>query len=292
MKRCVCILLACMLTIAIVGCRKEIPETEPTAATPPQTTTVPETVETSAMPENTEPVTVPTPETTAPTEETTAPTETTASIPTEPEHSPLYLEGVPVENVILWFNEVVLDTEFYIDGDPSLVQKWEEPILYALHGEATEADLVVLEAFAAWLNTVEGFPGIRQAESGEWVNLRIHFTDEQGLVDVMGTGYTGLDGAVTFWYDGYNRIYDAVICVRTDLDQHLRNSVLLEEIYNGLGPVQDTELRQDSIIYQQYSEVQTLTRVDELILKLLYHPDMRCGMDAAQCEAVIRDLYY
>lgn len=37
---------------------------------------------------------------------------------------------------------------------------------------------------------------------------------------------------------------------------------------------------------------QSLTQVDELILKLLYHPDIQCGMDTAQCEAVIRTLYY
>jgi hypothetical protein len=32
--------------------------------------------------------------------------------------------------------------------------------------------------------------------------------------------------------------------------------------------------------------------VDELILKLLYHPEMLPGMNAAQCEEVIRRLYY
>ena len=102
----------------------------------------------------------------------------------------------------------------------------------------------------------------------------------------------GLDGAVTFWYDGENRIYDEVICIRNDIDQFTRNSVILEEIYNGLGPVQDTSLRSDSLIYQEFSQPQALTQVDELILRLLYHPDMRCGMDAEACETVIRSLYY
>jgi hypothetical protein len=37
---------------------------------------------------------------------------------------------------------------------------------------------------------------------------------------------------------------------------------------------------------------QSMTEVDELILKLLYHPQIQCGMDAQQCEAVIRQLYY
>ena len=96
---------------------------------------------------------------------------------------------------------------------------------------------------------------------------------------------------MTFWYED-NAIYDATICYRTDLDQYLRNSVILEEIYNGLGPVQDTDLRSDSIIYSAFSEPQSLTEIDELILKLLYHPDILCGMNAEECEAVIRELYY
>lgn len=35
-----------------------------------------------------------------------------------------------------------------------------------------------------------------------------------------------------------------------------------------------------------------LTAMDELILKLLYHPDLECGMTARQCEEIIRQLYY
>ena len=60
----------------------------------------------------------------------------------------------------------------------------------------------------------------------------------------------------------------------------------------GLGPVQDTDLREDSLIYSGYTAPQSLSPVDELILKLLYHPEIRCGMTASECEAVIRSLYY
>ena len=71
-----------------------------------------------------------------------------------------------------------------------------------------------------------------------------------------------------------------------------RNSVILEEIFNGLGPVQDTDLRKDSICYSGYSTPQELTAVDELILKLLYHPRILPGMNYDECAAVIRELYY
>jgi hypothetical protein len=112
------------------------------------------------------------------------------------------------------------------------------------------------------------------------------------MTELMGSQYTNMDGAVTFWYNMDNEIYDAIICCLNSLGQSLRNSVILEELYNGLGPVQDTSLRPDSLIYAEFSEPQELSEIDKLILQLLYHPDMECGMDSVQCEEVIRKLYY
>ena len=68
--------------------------------------------------------------------------------------------------------------------------------------------------------------------------------------------------------------------------------MIQEEIYNGLGPVQDTALRPDSMIYSEFSQPQALTDVDVLILQLLYNPRIACGMNQQECEAVIRELYY
>ena len=230
--------------------------------------------------------------TTAPTD---APTETPTEVPTEAptlsSHSELYVPGVEVDDVITFFNEVCLNAEFVNSGDPSYLQRWNAPISYRIYGDPTAEDLAKLEEFTGWLNTIFGFPGIYEAGEDDYVNLRIHFCDRETLLDLMGDHFWGTDGAVTFWYED-DVIYDAIICIRTDLDQYLRNSVILEELYNGLGPVQDTDLRPDSIIYSPYSEPQSLTDIDELILKLLYHPDLRCGMNAAECEAVIRQLYY
>ena len=222
---------------------------------------------------------------------TEAPTEPPTEAPTLPPHSDLYIPGLPVEDVIRYFNEVCLDAEYINSGNPSVLQKWIAPISYQINGIPTEDDLETLAHFTRWLNTIEGFPGIAETEDSGFANLQIHFCSEQELVNLMGDHLSGTDGAVTFWYLD-DVIYDAVICYRTDLDQHLRNSVILEEIYNGLGPIQDSDLRSDSIIYSGFSQPQALTEIDELILRLLYHPDLKCGMDAAACEAVIRNLYY
>lgn len=225
-------------------------------------------------------------------QESEPPTESVTEPPqTEPEHSALYIPGLPVEDVIVYFNEVCLDAEFVNGGDPSRLQKWDTPIYYQLNGNYTQEDLAVLTDFTAWLNTIQGFPGIYESGDYTQTNLQIHFCTQQEMMDLMGDNFATMDGGVTFWYD-YDRIYDATICYRTDISQTVRNSVILEEIYNGLGPVQDTSLREDSIIYSGYSEPQALTDIDELLLKLLYHPDIQCGMNTAECEAVIRRLYY
>ena len=219
------------------------------------------------------------------------PTPTQPQATVRPAHSPLYIPDVSVEDVIMYFNEVCLDSEFINSGDPSYVQKWADPIYYTIEGAYTDEDHATLTAFTQWLNGMEGFPGMYPTQDSTRRTLRLYFCDQQELVTRMGSDYEYMDGAVTFWYD-YDIIYDAIICVRTDLDQQLRNSVLLEELYNGLGPIQDTVLRSDSLIYQEFSQPQWMTPVDELILRLLYHPDILPGMDAQQCEQVIRSLYY
>ena len=265
------LILLALSILLLSGCTtpSAIPEetTTPTLETEP--TTIPEPI----------PTTVPEP----------IPTTVPEATPTEPEHSPLYIPGLSVEDVITYFNEVCLDAEMVNSGDASRLQKWAVPICYSLEGAPTDRDMEQLEQFTAWLNNIDGFPGISEAQ--DEANLRIHFCTQQEMLELMGDGFTDMDGAVTFWYSE-DEIYDAIICCRTDLTQELRNSVILEEIYNGLGPIQDTCLREDSIIYNDYTEPQALSPVDELILKLLYHPSMTCGMDAEQCEAVLRQLYY
>lgn len=268
-------LLLC-LSALLCGCGKEPSETTFPTQIPTETTIAATTPVETTLPAETIPP-------------TTLPPETVPA-PTVPPCE-LYIPGVSVEDVINYFNEVCLAAEFIQAGNPSVVQKWMSPICYTLHGPYTEEDYAVLTSFAAQLNEIPGFPGIYEATDSDTSNLSIHFCTQEEMVSIMGDTFWGMDGAVTFWYTA-DVIYDSTICYRTDIDQDLRNSVILEEIYNGLGPVQDTILRSDSIIYSAFSQPKHLTDIDWLLLKLLYHPAMQPGMDEAQCEAVIRQLYY
>ena len=205
-------------------------------------------------------------------------------------HSPLYVEGVSVDDAIAYFAEVCLDTEFGDKTSGSLIRKWVEPFYYTVYGQPTDRDMEVLNRFVAEINSIENFPGMYPVESG--ADLEIYFYDQANFEALMGSDFVGSWGGVTFWFDGLSQIYTETISIRTDIPQDARDSIIAEEIYNGIGPVQDTSLRDDSLICQWSNSNYDMTAVDRLILQLLYHPSIQTGMDYAQCEAVIRQLYY
>ena len=101
-------LLCLALALSLWGCgQKEEPEVLLEPAPIPSVTEAP-TEPDPTQPEATEPVEEPqtTPTEPEPTEPEATEPEVTEPAETIPEHSPLYLENVPVEDVIRWFNEV------------------------------------------------------------------------------------------------------------------------------------------------------------------------------------------
>ena len=224
----------------------------------------------------------------------TAQAETEEPIVQTTEEEKLFLSDVSPELMTEYFEEVVLQTEYSEgDGNPSLVQKWEMPIHYRIHGEPSEEDLEILEALFAELNAIRGFPGIGPAAEEEVENLSIYFAEPKEFNEIFSDFLQGEDavGAARYWYyTDSNDMYEAKVGYRMDMDQSIRKSVLPEEIVNVLG-VTDTVKREDSVVYQ-YSNFNTeLTDVDWMILKLLYHPDMPCGADKETCRRVLAELY-
>jgi len=223
-----------------------------------------------------------------------APTAIAAATPA-PAHSALYLPEYTPQQILEYFEEVVLHME-YSDGigNTALVQKWNIPIRYRIYGEPTEEDLLVLEDLFDKLNEVHGFPGIHAAGDGEPENLMISFQDKEAFdasfADLLGGEEA--DGATQFWYyTDTNEIYTAEIGYRTDIDQTARTSILIEEVVNMLG-ISDTVLRTDSIVYQYSNDNTSLSDVDWVILKLLYDPAIQCGTDFDSCSSIIQQLYY
>ena len=274
MKKLLFVLFSVVLMASLLACGSA-PAPATTTAPPPETTVPPTTV----------------PETTVPA--TTVP-ETTVPETTEPPQESMYLEGCPLETLLTYWDEVILHIEYnHGTGDPSVVQKWLEPIRCRIFGEPTEEDLRVLEGLFEDLNQINGFPGISMVEEGEAENLTLSFLGPEDFRNSFSDVVNGEDawGATEFWYyTDTNDLYSARIGYRTDIDQTSRSSILLEEIINTLG-ITDTELREDSIVYQYSNDNLALSDEDWLILKLLYHPAIRPGMGTEECHMTLAEIY-
>ena len=303
MKKCIVFLLALAMTLGLSACKTpaEQKSAEPTvaetaAATLASAATAPtETATEMTVPPEAAPTAAATQiNTQAPTAE--APTDETGEAPTEDTtpHSEFYVPGVSADEMVVYFNDVVLNMEYSEgQGDVTLVQKWERPISYRIEGVPEHRDAQLISEFVKELNQVEGFPGIRAA-TGLEQNVTISFLHDSEFVRQFSHLLKGerADGAVQFWYyDNTNDIYSGRIGYRKDATQKTRESVIPEEIVNLLG-ISDTTLRKDSITYQYSNEATEPSAVDWAIIKLLYNPKIQCGMNAAQCETVIRELYY
>ena len=273
-KKLLCFVALLIVLVYIVDLRNK-GEEAPVVETPIPTIHV--EIPSTATPE-------PTPEATP--EPTPAPT---------PEAPRYFLEGYSAEQIADYFCEVALSVEYnHGSGDSTALQKWNNPIYFGIYGEHTSEDVSLINSFAEKLNEIQGFPGMYPAPNAATENFTIRFMNRQDMNASAGyvVGGEYADG-ITLWdyYTASNEIYNTRIWICSEISQYARNSVILEEIVNSLGLGNDTELREDSIIYQFYSEPQELSEVDWLLLRLLYNQEMYSGIHQAECRELISKLY-
>lgn len=205
-------------------------------------------------------------------------------------HSVYYADRVSVDKMAYYFNDVCFGSEYGASLSKQTLAKWQDPIMLYIDGVATMSDYEVLMDFLDFLNDIDGFPGIMQIRDKTQANLVVHFYGQAQFI--TETNRNDADGLATFNYEtATGVITDGDVYIRTDIDQTNRNSVILEELYQVLGPTKDTLVRKDSIIYQR-SNPEKLSDVDKSIMRLLYCERITAGMTAAESEEIIREVYY
>lgn len=233
----------------------------------------------------------------APTEVTTAPTETpteaSTQAPTEAPHSEFYVPDMSVDQIIAYFNEVALGMENSGgDGNAALVEKWDRPINYRIEGMPNRQDAQTLNELTKQLNAIEGFPGIQAAKALEQ-NLTIYFLKDADFQIQFGhvLGDKTADGVVQIWHNDSNGSCSGRIGYRQEASQEVRNAVIPEKLVDLLGISRvrmQTEIPEDP----DDEPIVKLSDLDWAVIKLLYNPRIHNGMNADECEMIIRELYY
>lgn len=262
----------------------EIPATDETATGAPTNETAETAVTTQAT---TAPTSAPTK---AP---TTAPTTEPTEAPTEEPHSEFYAKGVSEDQIIAHFNKVVLGIESNAGtSETSLVQKWENPINYRIEGMPSRQDAQNLNNLAKQLNAIEGFPGIQAAKALEQ-NLTIYFLKDEEFQTQFAHVMDGESkyGIVQVWHNDSDGIYSARIGYHQSASQELRDLLIPEKLVEMLG-ISEVTVQKELTTDLKPKTIIDLSELDWSVIKLLYNPRIHNGMNADECEMIIRELYY
>jgi hypothetical protein len=119
-------------------------------------------------------------------------------------------------------------------------------------------------------------PGISPGAMGVFRNLprQIH---------CFVMAFSGGGGAETHVYR------QAILVIRSEHPDLLRDSCIHEEMAQGLGLANDTPRARPSI-FNDDDEFALLTRHDELLLKMLYDPRLRPGMTLDEARPIIAQM--
>lgn len=195
----------------------------------------------------------------------------------------------------------VFGSEFNNRAEDQLrVRKFSKPINFYIENKShVRSDEVV--RFIESLRTMVPTLRFSLTSDPEFANYRIHLLDPQNLTQhylerrqaltgqlitsnanssIQCFGEAGINGAYEIVFvDVYIPMYD---------DFRERRSCIVEEIMQGMGPMNDSALLPYSIFNDQNNEtIYDVTIFDLYILNMLYHPAIRPGMNQRQVMPIL-----
>ena len=196
-------------------------------------------------------------------------------------------DGFSYEEAMKAFEEIAFSAEY--GGDRGAIVKWQEPIRLKVSGKYTQADSATLAQAIKSINLVNGFPGISIVEGNG--NGEMSFVTLASMADAVPGYVSGNWGFFMTWRGG-SGFTEIKIAIATDVtDQMIRNHLIYEELYQSLGLMQDSNSHPDSIFYGPWTTVQQPSRLDWVLLRMLYLPKLQSGMGADEARLIIKEAW-
>ncbi len=190
------------------------------------------------------------------------------------------------QEIKAYFTKVVFDIEYGGENSKNILRRWEKPLRIKVYGSPTEEDLATLDRHIADLNQVDNMPAITRVDTEP--NLSIYFVALNRMHNYID-GY--VEGNWGFFWNTWSRTGEMIraqIAIATDVTtQRQRNHLILEELTQSLGLMQDSNDEPDSIFYAPWTEVQQLSALDWKIIEMVYSPDVQAGMTLTEVLDVL-----
>ena len=193
----------------------------------------------------------------------------------------------------------------------SRMQRWERPVaIRVIAGPAVPAaqaaqDRANITGFAARLARVSGHPVAVTAGGGNFTVLILTEDERRAFGPRLNQIMPGLSPAtvgvilnmapstyclvVARAANGSNVYAQAVAVIRAEHPDLLRLSCIHEELAQGLGLANDSPRARPSI-FNDDEEFALLTRLDEVLLKILYDPRLHPGMTETEARPIVEQI--
>ena len=215
------------------------------------------------------------------------------------------------ERLVGYFLEVALGSEH--GSDDPIIRKWPEnsriQVIVGVDGSITRDDEETLAAVIEELNELISASGTRlvrvdptsgsgyqECSDIDSYDIKICFGPQSKFADIDPEYVPGSDGFVTVWWwdhgDNLGYAHTAIVPIDNgpQISQTLRSHLIREELTQAMGLLQDSELDPESVFFQGFSRTTQYTALDRDVIRLLYHPLVRPGMDRAELAPVLRQL--
>ncbi|WP_430449438.1 DUF2927 domain-containing protein [Rhodophyticola sp.] len=194
-------------------------------------------------------------------------------------------------------------------GHAAPLRRWVAPVRLGVRfgmsvgGAQQRADMATVRQVAHRLQTASGHPVAVTANSPNFHVLIVSDAERAGLGPTLRQLVPGLSRAAVSAVTGMGRntfcmvvavpgrdlaqgYVQAIAIVRAEHPPRMRQSCIEEELAQGMGLANDSPNAWPSI-FNDDEEFGVLTRHDELLLQILYHPALRPGMAPHQVQSVL-----
>ena len=194
-----------------------------------------------------------------------------------------------------YFKEVALGFEF---GNASKVtRKWGDDVNIYLMGEPTNVLLRELDDIIDDLNRLipSTGPELRIVANSANSNFILYMGTGEGYAEIDGNAKNLVASNYGLFFVNFNRrnfITSATMYVDTERGSEINQRHLLrEELTQALGFARDSGRFSDSIFQESYSGTATdYNQFDEAVIRMLYHPEMQTGLNAAGVDPILREI--
>lgn len=194
-----------------------------------------------------------------------------------------------------YFKDIALGFEFGSASD--VTRKWNTDVIIFVDGETNPVLLNELDVILNDLNALipDSEIELRLTDNEPGSNFFVFLGpgSEYGEINPSAANFVDSNFGLFFVnFNSANYITSATMYVDTRRAAGLNQRHLMrEELTQALGMAQDSPRFQDSIFQSSYSGTATeYNRFDEAVIRMLYHPNMQTGLNAAGVDPILREI--